>query len=266
MILEHLIWFISVTYEEDIALKVLLYHEPRASTKTKPLSLADSIEPKSLMLSYLLACLYLTDITRILSKMSLDIITEIYIAKEADTLTVLAFCIKKLCLFCHLAYLMLPQMTYREHQFVHLNRVNLAEEVSLVLYWIRTSTEPHLIIYNGCSGIMACGNLVIVLTSHILEATKLNEFVAHYIRIRSKSLTSLVHSVANNLLPVFLVKVDDIKFQSVLTGKPLTDLHIFLRRTVPFSIPVRTNLYIKQMGINTLLLQHVNRNSRVYST
>ena len=72
------------------------------------------------MLPYLLACLEFTDITRVLAKMCLDVVAEVYVAKETDALRILALCIEQMCFLCYLTHFVFPQMTCREDEFADL--------------------------------------------------------------------------------------------------------------------------------------------------
>ena len=80
MIFIYLLGVIAVGDKENVALQILLDNKPRASTEAKAFTLPDGVKPKSLVLTYLSACLYLAHIAWILTKMCLDVVAKIYIA------------------------------------------------------------------------------------------------------------------------------------------------------------------------------------------
>ena len=113
---------------------------------------------------------------------------------------------------------------------------------------------------------MTSSSKVEVLASQLLKATELDEFVAHDIGIGSKSLSSLIHSISHNLIPIFLVQVDDIKFKSVLACQPLANLYILLGGAVPLCVLVWTYLYIEKVRVDALFLEKMNRYRTIYTT
>ena len=171
-----------------------------------------------------------------------------------------------MCLFGNLPHLMLPQMSDGKHQFVHLQRTDLAKKIRLVFHGVGRSGKPHFPVHRGCRGIMPCGSKVKLLACHLFETAELDEFVAHHIRIRCQPLPCLVHRVTDHLFPIVFMQVDHIKLQTILPCQPLTNLHILFRGAVPLCLFVGTYLDVKQMWVNPLLFQQMHRNSRIDST
>src|SRR5574344_861925 len=136
MIFIHLFWFIAMRHKQDVSLHILFHHKPRTATKAKPFALTDCIEPQSLVFTYLSSCLYLSHIAGVFSKMGFDIVAEINIAQEADTLTVFPFGIEQMGFLGHLTNLMFPHVTYWEHEFADLKSINLTQEVCLILHGV----------------------------------------------------------------------------------------------------------------------------------
>lgn len=129
-----LLWIVAMRDEEDVALHILFHHKPRSTTKAKSFALAYGIEPQSAVLADEMTCFQLTHIARVLTQMSFDVVSEVDVAKKADTLTVLALCIEQACTLGNIPDFMFPQMTDGEHQFLDLQVVYLRKEVGLVFH------------------------------------------------------------------------------------------------------------------------------------
>ena len=83
---------------------------------------------------------------------------------------------------------------------------------------------------------MTGSDLVKVFAPLLLEATKLDELVAHHIRIGGQSPFHRINRVANHPIPILLMQRDDLKPTTIFTGDVRGNLNILLRRTVDIPI------------------------------
>ena len=112
-------------------------------------------------------------------------------------------------LFGYLANLILDMMTDRENRFLQLPALYLSQEIGLVFHGIRTRNEPFVAIFIRFGlRIMTRGDEVVVVPHLLIEGTKLNQAVAHHVRIRRKSRLHLLHRIAGYLVPIFMMAVN----------------------------------------------------------
>ena len=91
---------------------------------------------------------------------------------------------------------------------------------------------------SGCSEI-------ILIADSLLEHAKLDEFVAHHIRIRRKTTHNLLFGIAYNVFPILLVKIHDIKLQAIFLSDHCRDHDIVVHRAIGQAIASATNLDIE---------------------
>ena len=132
----HFLWVVAMRDKKDVAFDIFLHYKPRTATEAQSFALTNGVEPKPLVLSNLVTCFYLTHIARIFAQVCFDVITEIYVAQESYALAVLPFRIQQVCLFSDVTHFMLPKMSDGEHEFAHLQRINLAQEIRLVFHGV----------------------------------------------------------------------------------------------------------------------------------
>ena len=224
------------------------------------------MEPQSLVLANLLTSLQFDNIANLLTEIAADILVIVDIAKETDTLRVLALGIDKTFTLSNLTNLFLHEMSDREESLLQLPLVYLSKEVGLILHWVRTGCQPFPSVYPFCLGIVSGGNIVIVMTTFVIESPELYESVAHHVRVRGKARLNLLHCVLCHLAPVFLMAIDNFQFAVILLCNRCRHLQVFLRVAVPFFLFLRTNLYIEAVGVNTMSHELIENNRTVDAT
>jgi hypothetical protein len=126
----------------------------------------------------------------------------------------------------------------------------LSQEIGLVLYRIRTRDEPFIAVFIRFGlRIMTCGDEVVVVAHLLIEGTKLDEPVAHHIRVRGESSLHLIHGVASHLVPVFLMAVNYLQLAAILACHGSSHLQVLLRRAVPFLLFFRSYLDIEAVRV-----------------
>lgn len=227
---------ITMTHIQDIVLYILLNHEPGTAAKAQALALADGMKPQTLVLAYALARFHLYDIARFLAQITADIIIIIYLSQEADSLTVLALGIYQMLLLGYLANLILDMMADRE------NRFSIASSLSEPgnrsgLYRIRTRDKPFVAIFIRFGlRIMPRGDEVVVVTHLLIEGAKLNQAVAHHVRIRRKTSLHLLHRITGYLVPIFMMAVNHLQFAPILSSHSRSHLQVLLEeQSTPLS-------------------------------
>ena len=74
---------------------------------------------------------------------------------------------------------------------------------------------------------MARGNKVVVVATLLVEGAKLDEAVAHHVRIGCQSCAYLIHSIFSDLIPVFLMAVNDLQLAAILVTDSRCHLQVF---------------------------------------
>jgi len=126
-------------------------------------------------------------------------------AQETDALTVFSLSTGQTGFQCQVAYLILHQPTQRKHQFGYLQVVDLRQEVGLIFHRIFGSAQPYLSVLFHNAGVMSRSGLIKVLSRPFFKTAKLDEFVAHHIRIGSKPFPYFVDGVRRHPVPVFFM-------------------------------------------------------------
>jgi hypothetical protein len=111
---------------------------------------------------------------------------------------------------------------------------------------------------------VACGNEVVVVAALLVEGAKLDEAVAHDIRVGCQSCAYLIHGVLRHLVPIFAVAVDDFELAAILMADGCRHLQVFLRGTVPLLFLFRAYLDIETVGLQSLADQLVKYHAGVY--
>ena len=258
---------ITMTHIQDIVLYILLNHKPGTAAKAQALALADGMKPQTLVLAYALARFHLYDIARLFAQITADIIIIINLSQKADSLTVLALGIYQMLLFGYLANLILDMMADRENRFFQLPALYLSQEIGLVFHRIRTRDKPFIAIFIRFGlRIMPRGDEVIVVTHLLIEGTKLNQAVAHYIRIRRKTSLHLLHRITGYLVPIFMMAVNHLQLAPILSSHSRSHLQVLLRRAVPLLFLLRTNLDVEAIRMQAQLGKLPNHNRTVDAT
>ena len=163
-----------------------------------------------------------------------------------------------------LAHLVFHVMTYGEECFLQLPVVDLSQEIRLILHWIRTCTKPlqALLVYLRL-GIMACSDEIVVLATLLVEGAKLDETVAHHVRIGGQTCSHLIHRVLGHLIPILLMAVDHLELAAILMRYSRRHLEILLAGTVPLLLFLRTYLNIEAVWMQAEACQFVHHDTAV---
>ena len=92
---------------------------------------------------------------------------------------------------------------------------------------------------------MPRGDEVVVVTHLLIEGTKLNQAVAHHVRIRRKTSLHLLHRITGYLVPIFMMTVNHLQLAPILSSHSRSHLQVLLRRAVPLLFLLRTNLDVE---------------------
>ena len=112
-------------------------------------------------------------------------------------------------------------------------------------------------------GIVTSGYEVVVFATLLMESAKLNQAVAHHVRVGGESGTYLVHGVFGHLVPVFLMAINDLQLAAILMADSCSHLQVLLAGTVPFFLLFRSYLDIKTIRVQALSHQFVEHDGRV---
>ena len=107
---------------------------------------------------------------------------------------------------------------------------------------------------------------VIVVPHLLVEGTKLDEPVAHHVRIGRIAGLHLLHGVASHLVPVFLMTVYHLQLATILGSYGSSHLEVFLRRAVPLFLFLGSNLDIEAVGMQAQTGELPNHYGAVYSS
>ena len=99
----------------------------------------------------------------------------------------------------------------------------------------------------------------------LVEGSKLDQSVAHHVRVRGQSCAHLIHRVACNLIPIFLVAVDDFQLAAILMGNGSSHLQILLTGAVPLFVLLRSYLDVEAVRFQSLSGQFVEHHAGVYT-
>ena len=101
---------------------------------------------------------------------------------------------------------------------------------------------------------MTSGDDVVVVPHTLVKDTKLDESVAHHVRVGCQSLSHLRHGVVHDLFPVVVVQVDNLKRQTILGRHGTRHLEVLLDGASEVGlIPFGANLDVPQIRSHSLL-------------
>jgi hypothetical protein len=83
------------------------------------------------------------------------------------------------------------------------------------------------------------------MASFLVEGAKLDEAVAHDVRVGCQSRAYLIHGVLRHLVPILTVAVDDFQLAAILVADGSSHLQVLLAGAVPLLFLLRTNLDIE---------------------
>ena len=90
------------------------------------------------------------------------------------------------------------------------------------------------------------------MASFLVEGAKLDEAVAHDVRIGRQSRAYLIHRVLRHLVPIFMMAVDDLQLAAILVADGSSHLQVLLAGAVPLLFLLRTNLDIEAVRMQAL--------------
>ena len=218
------------------------------------------------MFSNLLAGFKLDDISCFFAEITSYIFVVIDVPKETNALRILSARVDKMLAFCNIAHFILYKMADGKDSFLKLPAVNLCEKIRLIFHGIGASYEPFLPIDNLSLSIMSSGNEVIVVPFLLMKSAKFNKTVTHHVRIRGKTCFNLFHSIACNLIPIFVMTINYLQTAPKTAGYSGCHFEVFLRTAVPFLFLFRTNFNIETIRMNIPLYKFVQNNTTVYAT
>ena len=233
----------AIRHKDDVLLDILLHNEPRTTTQAQAFPLTDGVEPKAFVLSDNLTRFDVYNLSLLFAHKTTQKIVIVYLSKEANALTILASGTRQFCIEGNLAHLFFHEMAYRENGMSELFVTELRKEVGLVLDRVFSCSEPHLTVPLDVCGVMACGYVIVTVPYPLLKRAELDETVAHHVGIGRKTFLYSLDSIANDLLPVFLLKVGHLEFQPVLSGCCLREFYVLFCRTRRV-FPVHTYFYV----------------------
>jgi len=244
---------VAVGDEEDVFLDVLLDGEPGTAAEAEAVALTDGVEPESFVHAYLLACLDVDDQAGVLAEVTADVVVVVYLAEEADALRVFAVGVDEVLALGDAAHLVLGHAADGEDCLLELPGVELGEEVGLILDGVGGGAEPFpaLLVDFGL-GVVACGDEVVVLASFLVEGAELDEAVAHDVGVGGEACADFLHGVACDVLPVFLVAVDDGEGEVVAACHGGCHLDVFLGGAVEVTVFLGCYAYVVAVGLASL--------------
>ena len=180
----------------------------------------------------------------------------------------------------NLANLVLQHVADGEEGLAELPVVYLGQEVGLVLHGVRTGAEPGEAVGRRVAGgsgrldgggkgltlylgVVAGGDKVVVVAALLVEGTELDEAVAHDVGVGRETGLYLFHGIGGDLMPVFLMAVDDFQAAAVLVADGGGHLKVFLGGTVPLFLFFGTYLDVEAVGVQSLAYQLVEYHGTV---
>ena len=249
---------------EDVVGDIFFDDEPGAAGEAHAFALANGVEPEAFVFTNATTCLEFDDVTRVFTEVTTDVVIVVDFSQETDALGVFAFGIDEVFAFCNLTNLVFDVMTDGEDGFTQLPVVDLREEIGLIFDRVRTGDEPFpASLIELCLGIVACGNEVVVMTSFFMEGTKLDQPVAHDIRIGGEACAYLFHRVAGDLIPVFTMTVDDFEVTAIFMGDCCGHLEVFFGGAVPFFVVFRADFDVEAVGVEAEFVELVHDDAAV---
>src|SRR5574344_894910 len=259
------VWVVAMRHIQDVGSHVLLDYEPGATAEAQSLALSDGIKPQTAVLTYLLARLQFYHLAGIVAQISADIIIVIDFTQEADALRILSVCIHQMFAFSYLPPLILHVVADGEERLLQLPVVYLRQEVCLVLHGVRTGSEPFPSVYPFRLRIVSRSDEVIVMTLLLIEGTKLDEPVAHHVRVGRKSRLHLIHGVAGPLVPIFPVAVHHLQPAAVFMRHGRSHLQGLLAAAVPLLFFLWSYLDVETVGMKPQLGEFIYHHTAVHA-
>ncbi len=197
----------AVSHEDDVLADILLHYEPWSAAQSQALALSDGVEPITSVMADYTSCLDVDDLALLFAQQSAHELVVVNLPQETDALTVLSVCTGKTGFLCQSAHFVLHEVTDRKYGMPKLLVCELGQEVGLVLDGIGCRTEPYESVALNASGIMTCGDIVVMTANLLFERAKLDEAVAHHIGIGCQAKLDSLDCIAHDLFPIFLLEV-----------------------------------------------------------
>ena len=217
------------------------------------------------MVTYHLARFYVYHLSFLLAHKLAQEIVVVYLAQEADTLTVLSSGTGQLGIQGYLAYFFLHQVSDREYGVAQLIVRKLSQEIGLVLYRVFGCSQPHQAVLLDVSRVMSCGDIVVLMSYSLFEGPELDQSVAHHIRVGCQTFLYTFYGVAYYLFPVFLLQIGDLQLQPVLLGGSLREFDILFGRAGRI-LALHTYFDIVKVGFQTSFTKLVYHNGAIHTS
>ena len=257
---------VSVGDVDDVFFNVLVDYKPGTAAEAQSFALADGVEPEASVGAEFPPGLQFDDGSGTFSEEAADEIVVVDFSEETDALAVFAAGTGQAGVEGYLTDFFLEVVAQGKEQAGNLQVVDLGEEVGLVLDGVFGGREPGAAVDLGGRGIVAGGNLVVGVTGFFIEAAELDEFVAHHVGVGGEAAAYLIEGIADHALPVFLVEVDDLQFQSVFPGGGSGQFDVFFGGAAQSVVGVHADADIKQIGTMALFAQQVYGYGTVHSS
>ena len=245
---------------------ILLYDKPRSTAQEKTFALPDGVEPIAFVGSQLASSFKFDNVALALAKVSAEEVVVVDFPEEADALRVLAFGTGKVGGACDVAHLRLHQPSYRKHEFRYLMVVELREEIGLVFQRVFGCGEKLDAVDDVGSGVMTCGDAVVLVAATLLESAELDELVAHNVWVGCQPFADGFDGVGDDAVPVFAKEVDDFEMAAVFLCEPGDYLNILFGWAIGVSVLfLFADADVEDIGLEALLFEQVNNHGAVNS-
>lgn len=240
--------------------------EPRASAELEPFALTNGVEPIAGVSTEFFACFPLDDVAAAGSYVVAKEVVVRGVAKEAYALTVGSVGGGEMMGCCEGSDLVFEHVANWEMEASELGGGYLAEEVGLIFDGIDGCCEVFLPIENSGGCVVTSYGLVEVLAYSIVEASELDEAVAHDVGIGCKSVADAGNQIVDNSLPIVVVQVYRFYLQSQLPPQQADNFEVFFHRAAEGFFFVGAYDDVEKGGLESLFDGEEGCYGTVYST
>ena len=154
-------------------------------------------------------------------------------------------------------------MSYWKDGLSQLPAIDLCQEISLIFNRVRTCREPLSPINPFGLCIMSGSNEVVIVAYLLIESTKLDEPIAHDIRVWREARFHLIHGVSRHLRPVFLVAINHFQLTTEAICQGRCHFQVFFTRAIPLFFLLGTNHDVEAIGMQTMAHHLVKHHTAV---
>ena len=113
---------------------------------------------------------------------------------------------------------------------------------------------------------MTRGDQVIVMSSLLMKGTKLNQTVAHHVRVRGVASLYLVHRIFRHLIPILLMTINHLQLATIAMRHSSRHLQVLFRRAIPLLLFLWTNLDVEAIWMQSEACKLVHHDAAIYTT